>query len=329
MPKRVAVVGAGVSGLTAGCLLAECGYDSTIVADEIGLQTTSGAAGAIWFPYDVEPFDAALKWALESYQTFEQLSQNRNSGVSMIELRTFSRDGTITIPAWAAGLGATRITDTVSTTHFVRQAEVQMTESPKIFSSGFSLMVPLIDTSIYLDFLAARFRVAGGKLITNRRLKQLKDIAPEFSVIVNCAGIGAGTLVSDPDLEPHRGQVVIVPKLNLSEAIVCDDAPLMYAIPRTNDCLFGGTNEVSDDRTPAAATTAAILKECSRVLGITAPEVLAARVGLRPFRRSGIRLETERLGNRTVIHNYGHGGAGFTLSWGCAGQVLRLLEASH
>ena len=66
--------------------------------------------------------------------------------------------------------------------------------------------------------------------------------------MINCAGIGARELVHDADLEPHRGQVAIVPKIeSLSAAIVCDDAPLMYAIPRANDCVFGGTNEVSDN----------------------------------------------------------------------------------
>jgi D-amino-acid oxidase len=102
----------------------------------------------------------------------------------------------------------------------------------------------------------------------------------------------------------------------------------MYAIPRTNDCLLGGTNAVSDNREPDPETTDAILGECSRVLNIKQPRVLAERVGLRPFRRSGIRLEADRLGdNRPVIHNYGHGGSGFTLSWGCARDVLRLAGA--
>ena len=322
---RVAVIGAGVSGLTSGCLLAEHGYNTTILADEIGLQTTSGAAGAIWFPYDVEPFAAALVWALESYKIYQQLGHGRNTGVSMIELRTFCRNGTIPIPPWTSKL-ATSVTNIPATSHLVRQTDGKAV-SPTIFSSGFSMSVPLIDTTIYLDYLVARFRAAGGNLITNRRLENVAEATSEFSLIVNCAGIGARTLVPDPDLEPHRGQVVIVPKLDLSCAVVCDDAPLMYAIPRTNDCLFGGTNEVSGDRNPDPATTTGILKECSRVLGITPPKILAERVGLRPFRRSGVRLEAERLGNRDVIHNYGHGGSGFTLSWGCAEEVLRLAVA--
>jgi D-amino-acid oxidase len=101
----------------------------------------------------------------------------------------------------------------------------------------------------------------------------------------------------------------------------------MYAIPRTNDTVFGGTNEVNDSREPDPGTTTAILEECSCVLNIPPPKVIGVRVGLRPFRKTGVRLETGQLGDgRRVIHNYGHGGAGFTLSWGCAEDVLRLVR---
>ena len=99
----------------------------------------------------------------------------------------------------------------------------------------------------------------------------------------------------------------------------------MYAIPRQNDCVFGGTNELSENRNVDPAATVRIVAECSRVLNIDAPNVLAERVGLRPFRKSGVRLERDKLRDgRTVIHNYGHGGAGFTLSWGCAREVVAL-----
>jgi len=99
----------------------------------------------------------------------------------------------------------------------------------------------------------------------------------------------------------------------------------MYAIPRTNDCVFGGTNELSANLAADPTITSQIVEECSRVLNIERPRVLTERVGLRPFRRSGVRLERDQSRHgRTVIHNYGHGGAGFTLSWGCAREVLEL-----
>ncbi len=147
--------------------------------------------------------------------------------------------------------------------------------------------------------------------------------------MVNCSGVGAGTLVPDPEVEPHRGQVVLVPGIPQAHATVCDDPPLMYAIPRADDCVFGGSNDLSAERDPDPATTARILAECSRALEIAPPPVLRERVGLRPFRRSGICLRAERLPDgRRVIHNYGHGGSGFTLSWGCARAVLALASAA-
>ena len=102
----------------------------------------------------------------------------------------------------------------------------------------------------------------------------------------------------------------------------------MYAIPRANDCVFGGTNELSNERAADPAATARIVAECSRILHIDRPKVIAERVGLRPFRKSGVRLERVRMRDgRTVIHNYGHGGAGFTLSWGCARKALNVGKA--
>jgi len=188
--------------------------------------------------------------------------------------------------------------------------------------------VPLTDTTIYLDYLANRFIKAGGEINPNVEFKKLEAVDPKFDLVINCAGIGARELVDDIDLEPHRGQVAVVPKIdNLNCAIVCDDEPLMYAIPRTNDCVFGGTNEISDNLAVDPAATSTILAECSRVLKIDNPRVLTERVGLRPFRKSGVRLERQHLRDgRTVIHNYGHGGSGFTLSWGCAEKVLALVS---
>jgi D-amino-acid oxidase len=305
MDQRIAIIGAGVSGLTCGVVLAEQGYETHLFAAEPPEQTTSAVAAAMWFPYDAEPADRVIPWALESYEIFRTLSRDPTSGVSMIELRQFSRGQELPIPSWAEAF------------------------KPRS-SSGteFVMTVPLSDSSIYLDYLRGRLMSAGGKLTTGVRFEKPDEIDPAFDLVINCAGIGARTLATDPDLEPHRGQVVLVEKLSLPGAVVCDDHPLMYAIPRTNDCVLGGTNEISDDLTPDPATTRAILSECSAVLKIAPPRIIATRVGLRPYRKSGVRVEADQMADgRTLIHNYGHGGAGFTLSWGCARSVLDLVKA--
>lgn len=312
MKQRIAVIGAGVSGLTCGLILAEHGHRVSVLADEAGQRTTSAVAAAIWFPYDAEPADKVIPWAIKTYNVLVDLSDQPDSGVSMIDLRQFSRAGEIEIPAWAIPLGASVIPSEV--------------EKFRGFASGFVIRLPLTDTTIYLDYLAKRFLAAGGKIQTGIRFEKLEDVDPEFNLMINCSGIGARSLAQDVDLEPHRGQVVVVPRINaLAHAIVCDDSPLMYAIPRANDCVLGGTNDLSDNLGVDPRSTERILAECSRVLAIEMPRVLGERVGLRPFRKSGVRLERCRLRDgRAVIHNYGHGGSGFTLSWGCAQQVLDL-----
>jgi D-amino-acid oxidase len=274
-------------------------------------------AAAVWFPYHVEPAERVIPLALETYQVLLDLARFPKSGVSIIESRQFLRTDEIEIPDWAIPLGASVI-----------PSEVE--GSLESFKSGFSLRVPLMDTTIYLDYLTARFHEADGEIRANVRFEKLEDVDAKFDIVINCAGIGARELVRDADLEPHRGQVAIVPKIEgLSAAIVCDDAPLMYAIPRANDCVFGGTNDLSENLAADSATTQRIVAECSRALNIDKPRVLAERVGLRPFRKSGVRLERDRLvDGRTVIHNYGHGGAGFTLSWGCAREVLDIAVSS-
>ena len=325
MSNSVAIIGAGVSGLTCALLFAERGFRTAIFAEEVGQRTTSGAAAAIWFPYDAEPADQVIKWALETYRVLVDLSRDLHSGVSIIELRQFSQTGEIEIPDWAITLGAAPVA-----TGLWPVPDRAQCGGYNCFTSGFAINVPLMDTTIYLDYLANRFREAGGSIKGNTRVEKLEDVDPQFDLVINCAGIGARNLVHDVDLEPHRGQVAIVPKIdNLNCAIVCDGPPLMYAIPRGNDCVFGGTNDLSDNRDVDPAATSRIVAECSRVLNIDKPRVLAERVGLRPFRKSGVRLERDRLPDgRTVVHNYGHGGSGFTLSWGCAENVFQIARSS-
>src|SRR5713101_6482209 len=281
MKHRVAIVGAGISGLTCGVVFAERGHSTAIFAKELGQQTTSGAAAALWFPYDVEPADKVIPWALETYRTLIDLTRNPDSGVSMIELRQFSRTEEIHIPDWAIPLGAQSVIPSEVENGGAREAATwtgrpeaerkgsERIKSLEIFKSGFSLGVALMDTTIHLDYLVNRFVAAGGLITADTHFAKLEDVDAKSDLVINCAGIGARELVHDADLEPHRGQVAIVPRIkDLPYAVVCDDAPLMYAIPRRHDCVFGGTNDLSDNLAANSATTARIVAECSGALKI-------------------------------------------------------------
>ena len=310
MKRQVAIVGAGVSGLTCAIVFAESGFATSIFAEQIGDRTDSAAAAAIWYPYDVGAGNEVVPWALISYGRFLELARNPQAGVSLVELRVFSRLGPIAPPAWAQPF-ATRA--------------LAASDIPVAFVSGFSIRVPLIETTKYLAYLQTRLTNAGGSVTAGVHFKSVSEVDDAADLVVNCSGIGARDLVPDAAMEPHRGQVAIVGKLDLPYAVVCDDPPLMYAIPRAQDCVLGGTNDLSDNRAADSSATVNIINECQRALGFPAPELIAERVGLRPGRKSGVRVATEKLHDgRTVIHNYGHGGAGFTLSWGCAQTVFEL-----
>src|SRR5262245_39673732 len=106
MDRNVAIVGAGVSGLTCGVVFAERGYRTAILAKDIGQQTTSSVAAAVWFPYHVEPAERVIPLALETYQVLLDLACFPETGVSIIESRQFLRTGEIEIPDWAIPMGA-------------------------------------------------------------------------------------------------------------------------------------------------------------------------------------------------------------------------------
>ena len=60
--------------------------------------------------------------------------------------------------------------------------------------------------------------------------------------------------------------------------------------------------------------------------GIEHLDIVRHGVGLRPVRQNGARVEAERVGRLWVVHNYGHGGAGYQSSYGCAQEAVKLVE---
>ena len=74
MDRNVAIIGAGVSGLTCGVVFTEGGYRTSIFAKDIGQQTTSSVAAAVWFPYHVEPAERVIPLALETYNVLVRLA---------------------------------------------------------------------------------------------------------------------------------------------------------------------------------------------------------------------------------------------------------------
>jgi D-amino-acid oxidase len=305
----VLVIGAGVCGLTTGICLAEAGLSVTIRAAAPPERTTSVAAGAVWGAVRVGPPDRALDWGRTGLEVLSKLAAEPGTGVRMASGQEVGRTP-LEPYFWMELLPGLRPCETA--------------ELPDGFTCGWHYTAPVATMPVYLDYLRTRFDRAGGTLEVSavRSLAELAGVAP---VVVNCSGVGARDLVPDPAVVPVRGQVVIVANPGIEEFFVNrDEEPpwITYMFPHGEEVLLGGTNEEGDwDEEPKPLIAERIVAQCSaidpRLRGAT---ILGHRVGLRPYRPE-VRLESEPFGSGVLWHNYGHGGAGISLSWGCAAEI--------
>jgi D-amino-acid oxidase len=119
MRSRVAIIGAGISGLTTAVVFAERGYEPTIFAEQMSADTTSAVAAAVWFPYDATPKRLVTAWALITYGRLLELARaSEATGVSLIELRVLSRGASIDVPLWAKVLGHRLLRDSELGDHY-------------------------------------------------------------------------------------------------------------------------------------------------------------------------------------------------------------------
>jgi D-amino-acid oxidase len=310
---RVTILGAGVSGLTCGVRLLENGHHVTIVARDLPQETTSAVAGAVWFPYRVAPNERTGPWAQASYERFAALT---DAPISMVELTMLYPDRLTEEPWWLDAVPGDR----------VRASREE--ELPAGYGDGRAVDVPCIQAPAYLDWLTRRYTDARGRL-EQRTVSALEELRGQ--VVVDCAGVGATGLAADTALKPVRGQVAYVKSDVPLRFMVDETGPnaLAYVLPRPDVVVLGGTAEEGDDDLAAREhTTNDILERCARLQpAIAQAKLVGAAVGLRPVRPS-VRLELDTLSDgRPLVHDYGHGGSGFTLSWGCADEVASTVSS--
>jgi len=308
------VVGAGVVGLTTAISLAEAGLVTRIVTASPPSQTTSVAAGAIWGPTRCGPPDRCLAWARVGLSVLAELADEPAAAIRPVYGREVSSEPDAP-PEWA---------DLVPDFRMCTAGEL-----PPGFASGWWYTAPVITMPRYMDYLLARYAAAGGSVSAGSVAALSSLDAP---VVVNCTGAGARELVPDPEVVPVRGQVVVVRNPGIDEFYIdhtMHGTHYVYLFPHGDVVLLGGTAEEGAwDLAVRSDVAERIVADCSAVFPrLRGAEVVAHRVGLRPVRPS-VRLEAEDLGGGRVLwHNYGHGGAGVTLSWGCAREITSAVLA--
>lgn len=300
--SRIVVVGAGVVGLSCALRLLERGHRVDVVARDLPRETTSAVAAAIWYPYRALPQDRVTAWSARSYETFSGLAQtDPESGVRLTPgtevFRTRQPE-----PWWRAAVPSLD----------------RVVDPPDGYADGWSFSAPVVDMPVYLDWITKRIDSLGGTLT---RLN-LRGLPRGPDLVLNCSGLGARLLGSDRTVVPVRGQVVYLEQVGLDRWWLDSQGPT-YVVPREHDIVVGGTDEEGDwSRTPSSGVARDILERATLLVpALRRARVLRHKVGLRPV-RPAVRLD--RVGD--VIHCYGHGGAGVTLSWGCADEVAALAD---
>jgi D-amino-acid oxidase len=355
--ERVLVIGAGVSGLTTALTLSRAGFEVTVVAEKEASECVSVVAGALWewppavcgYHHDQISLARSKAWCMQAYEIFDDLAADPATGVFMRVSNFY-----FTHPVEESPHDLKKMRELSSKVRgFVRDRDLAGANgvSPSYgIVDAYAHIAPMIDTDQYTGWLRRQVTGAGVDIIRTRICGRLaaqeRPLRDSYGVdaIVNCTGLGAAEL-HGVHMYPLRGALVRVlndgtriKKVEQAHCVSHDERnggteqDIVFIVPRGENMLvLGGLAESGEWGTAIGLDNHQPVRDmyerCVRFM----PEIGKAqidrkepvRVGLRPFRRQNVCLERERGTN--IIHNYAHGGAGFSFSWGCAGEVAGMV----
>jgi glycine/D-amino acid oxidase-like deaminating enzyme len=253
----VAVVGAGVMGLTTARLVQEAGFPVTLYAAALPPETTSNIAGGQWHPYahfrgrEVTPewrrqFVAAADYSWRRFQ----IMVGDDYGIRWL-------------PTYRE---ASAPEDPLLPTFPPVNRMLRANEHPFAIESLARYDTLYVETGRFLRQLLRDIQIAGGRVVVRSFSTPAEiDALPE-RLAFNCTGLGARQLFGDEQLRPARGQLVILlPQPEVSYAF---NGSAGYMFPRADGILLGGTFELDDWSTePDPATTQKILRAHEALFG--------------------------------------------------------------
>ncbi|XP_020810488.1 D-aspartate oxidase [Drosophila serrata] len=335
MPN-IAVIGAGVNGVASAIKILEHylaegqPISVTIISEDFTPNTTGDGSAGLWGPYLLggTPQSKVYKWSQSMHQFLEKIWLSEDAGEAGVCLLPCVRLSTSTVDSvedfWRNIVyGAMDLTaDQLAVYNVGRSVK---------FTSGLSFITYTSEPVKLLPYLMKRFLRNGGKIV-RRKIEDLDAFITDsgYDVIVNCSGLGSRKLLNDEQMYSVRGQVSRVKANWIFSAVLDESDDGNYIIPNTESVVLGGTHQEGDyNRQVCERDRQFIVNGCRRFIpGLEHTETLFDWVGFRPG-RGELRLESERRGRKLLIHNYGHGGSGVTLCWGCADDVLDLLLAAN
>ncbi|GCC28192.1 hypothetical protein chiPu_0006620 [Chiloscyllium punctatum] len=322
---RVAVIGAGVVGLSTAVCIAESIPDCsvTVIAEKFSPYTTSDVAAGILSPHFSRetPIERQKRWFDDTFAHIFSIAQSEEAseiGVQFLSGWEIFKEAPIEpIPYWSDSVLAFRMMNNSELKRFPQA------------TFGWTYTTLLCECTSYLPWLEKRLKNAGGQLQTGK-ITGFWELHGKYEIIVNCSGIGARALTGDMNVYPVRGQIHKVHAPWLKHFVRVGDGT-SYIYPGISSVTLGGTRQKDDWRMSVdPSDSEAIFKACCAL----EPSLQRARklfegVGLRPV-RAVLRLEKEKLegegSHMYLVHNYGHGGTGVTFHWGTAKEAAQLVQ---
>ncbi|XP_070554858.1 D-aspartate oxidase-like isoform X2 [Ptychodera flava] len=291
MPSSVCIVGAGVIGVSTGVCIQENIPDATvtIVADKFTPDTTSDGSGGLWEPHALgnTPVHLMQQWSDATFKYLSRLLREEHANTAGVHLASGYH-------VFKEVVKDPDWSGSVYGFRTISESDDELKMFPG-YKHGWFFTSIMCEGPRYLPWLTARFKLQGGIMI-KKHLDSLEQVEAPW----------------------------------IKHFVAYDDF-VIYIFPGDRTIALGGTHQYKDWReTNDEEDCEVIFKECCKLVpSLKKSKVLYKWAGLRPGRLS-VRLEKEnvKFGNRRlkVVHNYGHGGGGISLHWGCAQHAARLVR---
>ncbi|CAI5448126.1 unnamed protein product [Caenorhabditis angaria] len=317
MPPKIAVLGAGIIGVSSALAIQQIcqkNVEVTIIAERFSPDTTSDVAAGLIEPFlagsDVERVKEWTRLTIErikEYMSEGNLGAEEKSGYWMQSVKE--------VPDWLKLMKNVKV---------LNESEVAAIRKRPGHNFGVFYTTWYLEPTRYIDYCTKKIMENGGKII-QRKIENIDELGNDFDVIVNCTGLGSRVLFNDETIRPCRGQIVRVSCPQVRHFFIDDD---FYTLINDSCLILGGTKDLDQWELEVNSKTAQKIIEgnCQNIPSLRHAKILSHHIGLRPCRPT-VRLEKEIKNNYPpIIHNYGHGGSGVTIHWGCALETAELVN---